>query len=599
VLGASWWKIVKPLVQDAPAPAGNAGADAPGDALVARLAHFETAGTGPAVVDELARLVAGLDGAEAGVAAWARALLAERAALRFDPRAVPLALDALAGLPAGPVLDPVLLMARGRLHRLVAWLGLLVPGGDVAVAAAHHAAAVDDFDRCELDRQTAFTMLAWSGLYLLTVGDDPLDHLARMEEAQALLVARGSRLRLDGGLGVAVGAGLLGDHELLAASLDRVGELLAEPDFTGSRWWAGPTVQVLRAVGDLIRDPGDAGNRARLETVAPVVRGSDSWIAALAWHTGAVAHANLGDLDGARRWVARAAAYPAPFVPVADPAGLLPLRLRILGGDTTAVAAVKEVLNTLAASGRGRLAAQHALRVAVDCRRADDLASADLLAAFGLEHLGPPAGWSPVEASVAARAARPSEGGTGPAGGPTVEVRLLAPRVLVAVDGDEINLAPNLARLLAVLLVTPPPLTADRLVDVLWPDADLAAGRRRLASALHRLRAAVGAGRDGLVVRHGEALTLVLPDEWRVDLFDLRAARRGGDDTALAAALGSVTGVLASAQFAFDEALADARHALVAEWLDAARSLCRRRVLAPADLAGALGALELEPADLL
>src|SRR5690606_15934414 len=138
----------------------------------------------------------------------------------------------------------------------------------------------------------------------------------------------------------------------------------------------------------------------------------------------------------------------------------------------------------------------------------------------------------------------------------------------------------------------------DQLIERLWPESDPAAARRRLASALHRLRTSLGVGRQELVVRHGDALTVILPGHWRVDAVALRAARPAGGAERVAALVRSATGAVASVQLAYDEALTDARHALVADWLDAARHLCGRGVVDPVELAGPLAALDLDVADL-
>jgi hypothetical protein len=584
---------------------------------VLRVALDEAAGDGgPAGVEALARLVDELAaaGVDVDVQVWARTVLAERAAARFDPISVPVARDALALLPDGPLLSPVALLARARLHRLLAFLWLVLPGDNGDASDRHHDQALRDFERCGLDAHAAFTTVMHSGLHIGLVGDDPLGRLARIEEAQAVLDGHDTALRGDGEVVVAVVAGLLGDFDRFRRALDSFAARRHEPGLSWSPVEADLVIGLLGAFGDLLEGRDGPGARARLDAEIEGARRIDRWLSVLALHAGAVVLANLGDLDGARGCWDRAQAYPAPFVTVGQAHLVLPHRLSILGGDASAVAPLKEVLNRLVGEGRGGLAATQALTAAVDCRRVGDHAHADLLLAFALEHLGPPDRWAPADAAMAARAAAHDDGpgrphggrlaepagstGSGRSVGTGVRIRLLAPQVDVVVDGETVVLTPSVARLLAVLLTQPSPMTVDQLVERLWPDSEPAAARRRLASALHRLRAGLGVGRHELVVRHGDALTVILPEHWRIDVVDFRRARRRGDDALLADAVTAVTGAVASVQLAYDDALADVRHAFVADWLAAAGDLCRRGVLTAADLTGPLVALDLDADDL-
>jgi DNA-binding SARP family transcriptional activator/tetratricopeptide (TPR) repeat protein len=88
-------------------------------------------------------------------------------------------------------------------------------------------------------------------------------------------------------------------------------------------------------------------------------------------------------------------------------------------------------------------------------------------------------------------------------------------------------------QLLKLLAVSGGQLPTERVVDTLWPDADIDAGRNRLRTLLNRLRSEAG----DVVLRHGEVLSLSA--ELRVDLdFFEREARRalalGSDEPTLA-----------------------------------------------------------------
>ena len=98
----------------------------------------------------------------------------------------------------------------------------------------------------------------------------------------------------------------------------------------------------------------------------------------------------------------------------------------------------------------------------------------------------------------------------------------------------------------------------EQLMEMLWPGADPDAGRHRLQvaiSALRRLVESNEGGRPRYLLRDGENYRLVLPEDARVDLWELRdnirdatAARSAGDAEAealaLAAALAAYRGPL-------------------------------------------------------
>ena len=88
------------------------------------------------------------------------------------------------------------------------------------------------------------------------------------------------------------------------------------------------------------------------------------------------------------------------------------------------------------------------------------------------------------------------------------------------------------AALVKLLAVTPGHrMHREQLIDVLWPELDLAAGARRLTKALHFARRALAAGQVRL---RDDLLSLEADDLWvDVDAFEA-AARRGDTEQALA-----------------------------------------------------------------
>ena len=94
------------------------------------------------------------------------------------------------------------------------------------------------------------------------------------------------------------------------------------------------------------------------------------------------------------------------------------------------------------------------------------------------------------------------------------------------------------AALVKLLAVTPGHrMHREQLIDVLWPDLDLAAGARRLTKALHFARRAVAAGQVRL---RDDLLSLEADDLWvDVDAFE-SAAQRGDTEQALALYVGDL-----------------------------------------------------------
>ncbi|MCU1387991.1 MAG: hypothetical protein JWL72_1329 [Ilumatobacteraceae bacterium] len=157
------------------------------------------------------------------------------------------------------------------------------------------------------------------------------------------------------------------------------------------------------------------------------------------------------------------------------------------------------------------------------------------------------------------------------AGSSGVRVQLLG--AFAVTDGAvDVTPPPGRASLVVKLVATRGTITNDEVIDILWPEADIAAGRARLRNLLSRLRIN---SRD-IVARQGESLTLAAGIDVDATRFEALAA----------AALGARQA----------ERIGLARHALTLysgellpgdryeDWVIALRERLRRRYLALADL---------------
>jgi hypothetical protein len=324
----------------------------------------------------------------------------------------------------------------------------------------------------------------------------------------------------------------------------------------------GPTPDVLRAVEDhlaLVR------RDAMLVTAGQLVG-----LASLLVDTG---HVCALPRAVARRWAGQASAGEASTPQTRHDLAGLEARLDLLERrDDAAVAAIDADLAATRALGLRREAGHRALRAALAARRVGRHADADRLYREGLADLPPPerrAFWEhgmviTMEAlqASAARARHPG-----------VRVRLLGPEVEVEVEvevavGRETQaVSPATARLLVALVAEGGATPADRLVDLLWPDAEPETGRARLRVALHRLRRALqpaaGVGCDDPVERRGELVALSPAVE--VDAVEFERLAAGGPADR-AAALVLYRGDVAHAQLAYDDVAVPLRRQLAARW---------------------------------
>ena len=162
-------------------------------------------------------------------------------------------------------------------------------------------------------------------------------------------------------------------------------------------------------------------------------------------------------------------------------------------------------------------------------------------------------------------------GGTDTPGGTRGALRVLSPDVVVERDGESIRLGDVQARLLAVLAAARRPVTTDWIVTALWPEADLDAGRNRLAAVIHRIRQRLDLLPDELLrrTRHGLELD---GHGWDVDVWRFWDLTDGDDDDK-AQAIELYQSDLAARQLAYDDMLEEQRDLLRRRWIDTVRAL--------------------------
>jgi DNA-binding SARP family transcriptional activator len=131
----------------------------------------------------------------------------------------------------------------------------------------------------------------------------------------------------------------------------------------------------------------------------------------------------------------------------------------------------------------------------------------------------------------------------------------MVPVLEIRVRGEGVELRTMAAKLLLALLIArPDPLHVEQAVDLLWPDADVDVGRRRLNTVVHRLRASLGLPASTLR-RVGDVLLLDVSG-WDVDLF-----RLDPDEP--------VAGNLCHVQFPYDDLFVERREVIEGQLADA------------------------------
>ncbi|MCC6225474.1 MAG: hypothetical protein IT195_03595 [Microthrixaceae bacterium] len=243
-------------------------------------------------------------------------------------------------------------------------------------------------------------------------------------------------------------------------------------------------------------------------------------------------------------------------------------RIRILRDrDPTAVDDLWGLYGDWESSGRLRRAAASAVRCSWSCRLSGMEGHADRLMAWGLERLPDPAERTVWEWRYVAGPVSPTTTRRG-------SLRVLVPDVVVGRGEREILLGDMQARLMAVLAAARRPVTTDWIVTALWPEADLDAGRNRLAALIHRIRQRLELLPDELLrrTRHGLELD---GHGWSIDVWNFWDLSLGTPEDQ-ERALDLYQADLAGRQLAYDDLLEEQREVLRNRWVDVVRLLVER-----------------------
>jgi len=192
---------------------------------------------------------------------------------------------------------------------------------------------------------------------------------------------------------------------------------------------------------------------------------------------------------------------------------------------------------------------------------------ADRFMAWGLERLPDPSERTVWEQRYVAGPVSPTTTRRG-------SLRVLVPDVVVGRGEREILLGDMQARLMAVLAAARRPVTTDWIVTALWPEADLDAGRNRLAALIHRIRQRLELLPDELLrrTRHGLELD---GHGWSIDVWNFWDLSLGTPEDQ-ERALDLYQADLAGRQLAYDDLLEEQREVLRNRWVDVVRSLVER-----------------------
>jgi hypothetical protein len=537
--------------------------------------------------------------------AWAHAILAEQLFADRLPAALPVAkaaLDELDALPSPVVPSVAMRYARARLFRLVGGGWLLVPS---AQSLAHYMAmrddAITDLLACGFTAEVHATRGISAGLISMILCEDIPEYHHLLTDARAALGdSHGSMWPAILDFFLANTCFEVGDIKGALRAFDRL-------EHSSYRH---PFLMVLpgygRAFFRLVTAGASPATIEGIDRALADVRRNDPQVAQFwYWH---VAH-TLADLGNktAGRFVRLEAELPVLAIRGADDRRLLELRLLALEGEPVSTTEVFGHLESLLGAGQGRRAARTAARLGHDLAGGGDPDGARIVHGWGVDHLPSPARRTPWEdwwcRPIDAPATAPriltqsaSLSVRSRAVAPPVRLRVLAPAVEVEAGGHRVPLSDSQSKLvLALVLAHPSPLHIEQASDTLWPDEPLAATRPRLSSLVHRVRRALHPHGDA-VVRSGDLLRLA-PTRCHVDLWAFQQGLIGDDDQRKAALL-SLQGNLADAQFPYDEVFIEARHRLVAEWLGHAGRARRAGEIDAKDVEPVLTSLRLSPGDL-
>jgi len=543
------------------------------------------------------------------------ATFAELHASRSDAICETIAREALLGAADVQLQAPDALWARGRLWRTLAMAAVLIGNDRRTEATGLLEHAIADLRRAGFDAECARSAAGLRFAWTLAFGEDVESAADTVAECLAWLRQMGSdyvdlllgyRIVLDLGRGefaaMAAGADEL-DRMALDRPLHPVARALSSFVRLATRLLAeGPTPGVLTAADehlDLVRSEILPGLASQFVVLAAVMVDAG--------------HILPEDLQLARRWATRAAAS-APHLPkVGRELASLLTRLDLLErGDLAAIEAVDADLDAGRRLGLHRDVAQRALRAALAARRAGCHDVAERLYLEAVADLPPVEQRLLWENALAGQVLATRSTTSSP-----VRLLLLGPTVRTEVAGITQPLSAALARLVVALVAQGGAAPVDRLIDMVWPDAEPESGRARLRVALHRLRSALrgdggggggggGGGRgpeaEQLVSRRGDIVALTPRVEVDAITFEKLAVGTAEDRRA---ALDLYQGDVAGVQLAYHDVAAPLRRRLAATWRQTAREaledpgLSRGRVVRIATVAASGADDDPEMAELL
>jgi hypothetical protein len=475
--------------------------------------------------------------------------------------------------PAAVGDDPLSVLAEARRRRIEVLVALVADPDDPQVAVAI-AEMRDMFDSTGSAEELAMTDCIL-GYGRLSISDDltpePIEVIRRGVKELERLGAD----RLPVALAfLAWSSYMMGDFVSCAGCLDHYEEVAAD---------SGPLppvvvegISILHDLSQMILDGATPEIRSALSKGFERLRRAT----VPTWFVGPVANDLLdyGCTDLASEVSAAAASVPSVMRAAHQSLQEVDARLRILRDhDPSAIEDLWSLYGEWDAVGRSRRAAASALRCSWTCRQAGLTSAADRLVAWGTERLPPEderTAWEDryLTGALVGEPESSTRRGT---------LRVLVPDVTVSQGDREVRLGDMQARLMAVLAAARRPVTTDWVVTALWPDADIEAGRNRLAALVHRIRQRLDLVPDELLrrTRHGLELD---GRGWSIDVWNFWDLSAGTDEEQ-ERAIDLYHSDLAARQLAYDDLLEEQRDLLRERWVDTVRSLVEHGRLSAQD----------------
>lgn len=471
---------------------------------------------------------------------------------------------------AGPLGDPVALMARARLRRLISFAMIFIEPEDSDASLLLRDQAIVDLDAAGMTDERSLTRAMYAALRVMRESREAETFLPQLrQEVDALADLRSDR--------AALGWFWLGWAGMFAYEWETVSESLAAltrmpEDVIWPALWH--LVELLRAterlhlggldpeISERLRKVFDAGREALLDFSFARL-----FVVAVLLDKGHPAEAreilagvSPNDVSGTpltRRYYEENR-----------------LRLATQQGDANSLDRLADVTKLWIAEGRNRYAGRLCLRMARDAERAGRPDAGAWQRRRGVLLLPTDqAQWTPFEREIVGLVeVEPVVA--------TSELLLFGPDLVVRRGGHDIAIPPLLARMLVLLAVRQRPATTDWLIDRLWPDADIDTGQNRLKVDLHRLRRRLDLEVGELVVRDRAGISLTSDDRWYIDLWEWRRLSRGNNGQRLRA-LEMFGGDLCSRQFSYDDLVIEEALHLRTRWSTIARSLLQTAWLSP------------------